>query len=53
MVDAAETNRQATRWPARRRLAWTALFVAILGWSSLLQPPPAPEVLNWAVTVPA
>ncbi len=53
MIEVSDTDRQASRWPAPRRLAWTALFVAILSWSSLLQPAPAPEVLNWAVTVPA
>lgn len=41
------------RWPALRRFAWTALFVAMLGWSSMLQPSPPPEVLLWDVTVPA
>jgi hypothetical protein len=43
----------ARRWPAMRRIAWTALFVALIGWSSLIQPPPQPEVLLWDVMVPA
>ncbi|HTI67316.1 MAG TPA: hypothetical protein VL460_07185 [Caulobacteraceae bacterium] len=38
-------------WPPLRLAAWTALFIAILGWSSLLQPPPQAEVLPWTGTV--
>jgi hypothetical protein len=53
MVEHRTADQMANQWPARRRFAWTALFIAILSWSSLLQPAPAPEVLNWAVTVPA
>lgn len=48
-----EASPGAARWPAARKAAWTALFIAILTWSSMLQPAPAPEVLNWAVYVAA
>jgi hypothetical protein len=47
----SQGSEQASRWPAARRAAWAALFIAILTWSSMLQPKPAPEVLNWQVYV--
>lgn len=37
---------QSTRtWPLQRKVAWAALLVAILGWSSMLQPPRVAEPL--------
>ena len=35
----------AKSWPLRRKAAWAALLVAIMGWSSMLQPPTRPEPL--------
>jgi hypothetical protein len=44
---------EASRWPRRRRAAWTALFIAVLSWSAILQPSPPSETLPQLGTVEA
>jgi hypothetical protein len=42
-----------SNWPALRRAAWVALFIAIMSWASMVSPPPPPEVLPWTGFVAA
>lgn len=36
----SRTDERNSRWPAARRVAWLALFWAILGWAAMVDPSP-------------